>query len=52
MCIAEIRFLGGKIKYYSADENQRLVLAFEETYDDVQKFLKTNGTIDGEKISN
>jgi hypothetical protein len=44
--IAEIRFLGGKVKYYSADENQRLVLVFEETLDDVQKYLKIASTVD------
>jgi hypothetical protein len=37
--IAEIRFLGGTFKYFTADEGQRLVLVHEETFDDALAFL-------------
>ena len=39
--IAEIRFVDGKLKYFTADDVQRLVLVYEETFDDAQAFLKT-----------
>jgi hypothetical protein len=38
--IAEIRLLDGKLKYYTADEGQRLELVYEETFDEAQTFLK------------
>ncbi len=44
--IAEIRVAGESFKYYTADEGQRLVLVYEETWDDAMKFLEqeTKGT--------
>jgi hypothetical protein len=39
--IAEIRLYDGKFKYFTADDGQRLVLAYEETFDDAQAFLKS-----------
>ena len=40
--IAEIRFLGGKLKYFTADVHQRLVLVHEETFDEAQHFLSSS----------
>jgi hypothetical protein len=37
--IAEIRYVDGVFKYYTADELQRLVLVYEETFDEAMKFL-------------
>ena len=45
--IAEIRMFEGKLKYFTADDGQRLVLVHEETYDDVQAFLKSQKASDG-----
>jgi len=39
--IAEIRLYDGKFKYFTADEGQRLVLVYEETFDEAQAFLKS-----------
>jgi hypothetical protein len=38
--IAEIRVAGESFKYYTADEGQRLVLVYEESWDDAMKFLE------------
>jgi hypothetical protein len=38
--IAEIRVIGESFKYYTADEGQRLVLVYEETWDEAMKFLE------------
>jgi hypothetical protein len=38
--IAEIRVIGESFKYYTADEGQRLVLVYEESWDDAMKFLE------------
>lgn len=38
--IAEIRFVRGVFKYFTADEGQRLVLVHEETYGEAMKFLE------------
>ena len=40
--IAEIRVVGDKFKYFTSDENQRLVLAYEETFEDAQAYLKSS----------
>lgn len=37
--IAQIWLLDGKLRYYTADENQRLVLVHEETFDDAVSSL-------------
>jgi hypothetical protein len=47
-CIAEIRVAGESFKYYTADEGQRLVLAYEETWDDAMKFLEQVSKAKGE----
>jgi hypothetical protein len=39
--IAEIRVVGEKFKYFTSDDDQRLVLVYEETFDEAQAFLKT-----------
>lgn len=40
--IAEIRFVNSTFFYFTADEGQRLVPVFQETYDDTMKFLQNN----------
>jgi hypothetical protein len=42
--IAEIRVIGDSFKYYTADEGQRLVLIYEESWDDAMKFLEQETT--------
>jgi hypothetical protein len=42
--IAEIRVIGESFKYYTADEGQRLVLVYEETWDEAMKFLEQETT--------
>ena len=39
--IAEIRLHEGKLRYFTADDGQRLVLAHEETFDEGQEYLKS-----------
>ncbi len=39
--IAEIRLIDEKFKYFIADAGQRLVLVYEETFDEAQAFLKS-----------
>jgi hypothetical protein len=38
--IAEIRFYGNTFKYFTSDEGQRLVLVYEESFDEAMKFLE------------
>jgi hypothetical protein len=38
--IAEIRYLNGVFKYYTADDLQKLVLVYQETFDEAMKFLE------------
>jgi hypothetical protein len=38
--IAEIRVAGESFKYYTANERQFLVLAYEETWDEAMEFLE------------
>ena len=45
--IAEIRMFEGRLKYFTADDGQRLVLVYEESYDDAQSFLKSQKASDG-----
>ena len=45
--IAEIRMFEGRLKYFTADDGQRLVLVYEESYDDAQAFLKSQKASDG-----
>ena len=45
--IAEIRMFEGRLKYFTADDGQRLVLVYEESYDDAQAFLKSLKASDG-----
>ena len=45
--IAEIRLLDGKLSYFTADENQQLVLVFEESFADSMSealSVKNSGT--------
>ena len=39
--IAEIRLHEGKLRYFTADDGQRLVQVHEETFDEGQAFLKS-----------
>ena len=45
--ITEIRMFEGRLKYFTADDGQRLVLVYEESYDDAQSFLKSQKASDG-----
>ena len=40
--IAEVRLCDQKLRYYTADEGQVLHLAFEESFDESQAFLKAS----------
>jgi hypothetical protein len=42
--IAEIRVAGESFKYYTANERQFLVLAYEETWDEAMEFLEQETT--------
>lgn len=40
--IADILFCDGKFRYFTSDEGQRLMLAFEESFEESQAFLKSH----------